>query len=172
MQCFQRTLLDKRYKVWRNKMGFLKMLSLNIAACWCFVRWSIEIINNISFLNRNVERITMIILKKIMSHCLETKLNAFMQTYARYVTAVVGICSLSKHWHTDSSLSDSYHDLGPCEAGDPCDNGSVFGKKMEPKYIYSWVPVPMWERLCRSSECSSSPCLHGYCYDSEFTPSQ
>lgn len=127
------------------------MMSLNIAACWCFVRWSIEIINNISFLNRNVERITMIILKKIMSHCLETKLNAFMQTYARYVTAVVRICSLSKHWHTDSSLSDSYRDLGPCEAGDPCDNGSVFGKKKEPKYIYSWVPVPMWERLCRST---------------------
>lgn len=161
-------------------MEFLKLLSLNKAACWYFVRWSIEIINNISFLNCNVEgeRITMIILKRIMSLCLETKLNAFMQTNVRQVTAVVGICLLSKHWHSDCFLPGIFCDLEPCEASNPCENGAVCGEKMDLEISPLRYQCPCGKGFAgphceiHVSECSSSPCLHGHCYDSEFTQPQ
>lgn len=94
-----------------------------------------------------------------------------------WVTAV-GICSLNKHGHSDSSLSDSYHDLAPCETTDPCENGAVFGKKMDleisPLGYQCQCAKGFAGPHCEVNvnECSSSPCLHGYCYDSEFTQPQ
>ncbi|VCW68242.1 unnamed protein product [Gulo gulo] len=79
--------------------------------------------------------------------------------------------------HCVAPFKDSYHDLGPCEAT-PCENGAVFGKKMDleisPLGYQCQCAKGFAGPHCEINvnECSSSPCLHGYCYDSEFTQLQ
>lgn len=106
---------EKEVRSLRKQNSIFKMLSFNIAACWYFVRWSIEIIKNISLLNCNVkkERITMITWKRILSHCPETKLNAFMRKYASKWQQCWGIVH------------------GLCKSSNPCVNGAKTRKTMD-----------------------------------------
>ena len=65
-----------------------------------------------------------------MSHCLETKLDAFMQKYASnwqqwWRELVHWICT-----DTDSFLWVSHCEFGPCETSNPCENGAVCREKM------------------------------------------
>lgn len=68
----------------------------------------------------------------------------------------------------------SHHcEFGPCKASNPCENGAVRKEKMD----LEMFPLE-FQCQCASfagpcceiivNERSSSPCLRGYCYDSEF----
>ena len=77
---------------------------------------------------------------------------------------------------TSSSPSGHNCELLPCEASNPCENGAVCVEELDQDHF------PLGFRCrCRRGfsgprceinvdECSSSPCLHGFCYDGKKLP--
>uniref|UniRef100_A0A803SUA7 EGF-like domain-containing protein n=1 Tax=Anolis carolinensis TaxID=28377 RepID=A0A803SUA7_ANOCA len=63
----------------------------------------------------------------------------------------------------------------PCEAGNPCENGAICQKERDlasfPFGFQCQCKKGFAGPRCEINinECSSNPCLHGYCYDGEFS---